>query len=548
MPEKREKNPFPQDLRPAGWLLFGRQGVLILSIVVLLIHQGGNVMTSPLRPAYIFLTAASVLNLILMSFVRRFGTKMWFAAGQLGLDTFLTTGLVYLTGGVNSNFTPLYFATILSASILLSPRTSVLFASVCTVLLSFVSLLYFFSYHYEFSLSFVSREWGILSEHELPFILSFLIAHTGAFYAVALLSGWLAAGARRIRIMTDEIIQNMAGGVIAVNRDGLVVYINKAACSLLGLESIYSEPMVPADKLLSKKNHAPVLELLRSFTEVSRDITVIRGESGGEIPLQIRTSLLKDDKGKRRGLIAILDDLSLRREIEETKRSIERMEAISEVSAGIPHEVRNPLASIRGAIQELSETVEMDDGSRRLLDVAISETDRLDRIISDFLKFARRKRLKLRRVNISRLVEEACLLLKSRREKPGVEIDIGIDSKLYCSCDRDQIQQVLLNLGLNSLEAIDGNGTLRIEAQAEDRIVPGVCVRFIDSGRGIGEEEEEHLFEPFWSTKPAGTGLGLAFARRIALDHGGSIDAANNELGGATFSLWLPVEAGRRRD
>jgi len=190
----------------------------------------------------------------------------------------------------------------------------------------------------------------------------------------------------------------------------------------------------------------------------------------------------------------------------------------------------------------------MDNGSRRLLDVAISETDRLDRIISDFLQFARRKRLKLRRVNIGKLVEETCLLLKSRKEQSNVALEMRIDSKLYCSCDRDQIQQVFLNLGLNSLEAMDEDGTLRVEAQVEDRIVPGLSVRFIDSGRGIVEEEKEHLFEPFWSTKPSGTGLGLAFATRIALDHGGSIDAVNNELGGATFSLWLPVERAGERD
>ncbi len=541
MADREENNLPPQDLRKAVWLLVGRQAILVLGIIILLTHEGGSVWSAPLfRSAYVFLIAASCVNLIIMSVVRRFGGTGWFAASQIGLDAFLISALVYLTGGVGSNFTPLYFAAIISTSILLSSGASILLASICTVLLSSVSLIYFFSFLYEFPLPFVAPEWGILSEHELTFILAFLVAHAGAFHAVALLSGWLASGEKQMRIMTDEILQNMAGGVIATNRDGVVVYINAAACSMLGLKTVQREPMIPASDLFSSKNHAPVLESLLSFSDGSRDITVSRDEPPGEIPIEIRTSLMKDDKERCRGLIAILDDLSLRHEIEETRRSVERMEAISEVSAGIPHEVRNPLASIRGAIQEVEETVEMGDESRQLLEVALSETDRLDRIVTDFLQFARRKRLKLGRVNVGKLIEEVGFLLKSRRRSSDVTLDLDVRPELYCSCDRDQIQQVLLNVGLNALEAVGEKGSLRIEAESETRIVPGMCIRFADSGGGVEEDTRDKLFEPFWSTKTGGTGLGLSLARRIALDHGGSIDVVNNDLGGATFSIWLP--------
>ncbi len=544
MVSTRDASPLPEHLRKATWLLFGRQGVLLLGIAVLLLREGGSaVFAEVYRPAYIFLIGASVLNLIFMLLIKWFARTTSFTGIQIVMDTVLASCLVYLTGGVGSNFTPLYFATILSASLLLSATASLLVASICTVLLSAVSLVYFFSYHYEFTLPWVTREWGIVGEPQLSFILAFLLAHTGGFYAVALLSGRLAAGARHIRIMTNEILQNMAGGVIALSSEGTVVYINQGGRDLLGLEGGRPEPMVAVAELLKDASCRSLLDVLMSFTEGRRDIQLPREDTQADLPLQVTTSLLCDDRGRRRGLIAILDDLSLRREMEETKRSIERMEAISEVSASIPHEVRNPLASIRGAIQEVVETEKLGEQSSRLLDLALAETDRLDKIVTDFLQFARSKRLDRKSLNVRRVLEDVADLLRSRKRSADVDVVLDAASDLQCLGDRDHLHQVFLNLGLNGLEALGDRGVLRIEAEAENRMVPGVGVHFVDSGGGVREDVGPRVFEAFWSTKEEGTGLGLSLARRIVLDHGGSIDATNNDEGGATFSVWLPAKA-----
>jgi len=225
----------------------------------------------------------------------------------------------------------------------------------------------------------------------------------------------------------------------------------------------------------------------------------------------------------------------------ERVRKADRLAAVGELSAGIAHELRNPLASISGSIEMLYHELALEGENRRLMELIMRESDRLDRIISDFLEFARLRTPRRLPANLVRCVEEVATLLRQNADKSdGILIHAVCDPRLPdVWMDDEQMRQVFMNLAVNSCEAMERGGALEINATraGEDT----VRVSFADSGPGIDPEGMERLFEPFFTTKDGGTGLGLAMANKIVTAHGGSIEYRNGERG-AVFTIVLPVE------
>jgi signal transduction histidine kinase len=252
-------------------------------------------------------------------------------------------------------------------------------------------------------------------------------------------------------------------------------------------------------------------------------------------------------RGGVRGAVLTLHDVTVREQLERARRTAERLRAFADLSATIAHELRNPLASIRGAAQELATTRPEDADERTLLSVLVREADRLDRIIRDFLDYASERALELRRVSVGDLLEEVAVLLRARvseQTNEAISIRCEADAGAVAQLDLDRMKQVLLNLGINALEAIGGQGHVVLRARREEAQDDGkgrVCIEVEDDGPGIPPDVQERIFDPYFTTKPGGTGMGLAIVERIVRAHGGEISVHSRPGRGTTFRIRLPA-------
>lgn len=273
----------------------------------------------------------------------------------------------------------------------------------------------------------------------------------------------------------------------------------------------------------------------------SRGELLLRGGKG-EIPVGINTSVLRGNQGGVRGVIAVFQDLTEVKKLEEKMRKADRLAAVGQLSANVAHEIRNPLSSIRGSVEVLKGELKLEGEERKLMDLIIKESDRLNGILQDFLSFARPGKGRFKTLDLRDLAKEVAALLRRESVKPQmgtIEAKSG-DVPLLVRGDQDQLKQVLLNLGLNGLEALERGGWVRFEAIGSGNGKVRLAVR--DNGRGISPSVREKIFQPFFSTKKGGTGLGLSIAERIVEEHGGQIEVQSQRGKGTTFFITLEGE------
>ncbi len=238
--------------------------------------------------------------------------------------------------------------------------------------------------------------------------------------------------------------------------------------------------------------------------------------------------------------------------MEEAIEQAQRMELVGQMSASIAHEIRNPLASIRGSAQELAKSGHLSQESGRLMEVVVRESDRINGVISEFLQFAGTREPTLRRCNLTDALTDTCLLLERRYPEAGHRIVMDLEEPVFAMGDAEQLKQVFLNLGLNALESMQKKGgVLRVWAMYREVrprwTNPGVteslfrraCVTFEDEGEGFDATNVEQLFVPFYTTKTRGTGLGLAVTRRIVEAHNGTIEVQSRPGSGSCFTVCL---------
>ncbi|WP_027716186.1 nitrogen regulation protein NR(II) [Desulfuromonas sp. TF] len=226
-------------------------------------------------------------------------------------------------------------------------------------------------------------------------------------------------------------------------------------------------------------------------------------------------------------------------EIEEQLRRADRLAALGELSAGMAHEIRNPLGSIRGTAEILREGIDPADRRHEFAGILIKEVDRLNRVVQDFLDFARPAPVERGRVDINEALRELLVLTRQQTVKSGVRVELLPGDLPKVPGDREQLKQACLNLLLNALQAMPAGGLLTIATTPLDGEVQ---VRFADTGQGIPPESLEKIFNPFFTTRQEGTGLGLAITHRIVQGHGGRIEVASRIGEGTTFTMVLPVE------
>jgi len=234
-------------------------------------------------------------------------------------------------------------------------------------------------------------------------------------------------------------------------------------------------------------------------------------------------------------------EAKIRYQHEQSQLQLERshkLSMIGQMAAGVAHEIKNPLASIKGAFEILTTDSPVTDEKREFQDIVFKEIKRIDGTVMEFLEFARPKEFKLNRVNLGDILESVLRQFQNQIEKAGLKLKSNIAENIYINADPEKIHQVIINFILNSIEASTRGGNLAIALIKEGGDAKMI---FEDNGAGISADEAERIFEPFYTTKPKGTGLGLAIVKSIIERHGGSISVSGGQHKGAIFTITLPV-------
>jgi len=344
----------------------------------------------------------------------------------------------------------------------------------------------------------------------------------------------------------ETVFNSIQEGIIVTDSKGRITYLNDAACGLFGLE---------AEDSLGKRLDERVrgldwASLSRSEVAVSRDMEIFypanRFINFYIVPLLIERQST-DDKidisAEPVGHAIILRDITESRRTEQQTLESERLNALTLLAAGVAHEIGNPLNSLNIHLQLIEREARKLDGAKRgqlqeSVAVARGEVNRLDSIISQFLRAIRPTRPQLRPENVNAIVEEAVRFFAPEIKDRDIVVEQELRSDLpLLELNRDQMKQAFYNVIKNSFEAIKSRGILRIRTDMDDS---HVIVRFTDSGGGISPENLSRVFEPYFTTKSSGTGLGLLIVRRIVREHGGELSIESSEGKGLTLTIRLP--------
>jgi two-component system sensor histidine kinase PilS (NtrC family) len=479
-------------------------------------------------------------------------------AMQLIVDVAVISYLLLFTGGASSPFAPLYLLGPLLGGVFLSVRGGLLLATAS-------SLAFFVLMAAESGGMLPPASYGLterLSESALKLR---AILYVPLLFVVGLIGGALGRSLRegqqalvetraelnRALFDTETILENLSSGLATIDAQGVVRHWNRAASDILGPpgEEVrgrhYAEAVGPGLEAFVVQ----LQETLERGVPAARHEIRVAPRGGREVPLGISTSLLVDGSGARRGVIALFQDLSDVRALEERMRRGETLAAIGELSAGIAHEIRNCLNPIAGSVEVLQRELKLTGENARLLDLIIRESERLDNFIRELLDYARERPLKTETVDAGALVRETADV--ARRHPSGGNAKRVVlslpQAPVWVQVDFEQMKQVLLNLLINAQEAIEGSGTVTVIVAERDAAGPrGSAARRLavvevrDTGIGIPPGEIAQVFEPFFSTKQGGTGLGLAIANRIVERHGGNLEIESQVGAGTTMRLWLP--------
>ena len=328
----------------------------------------------------------------------------------------------------------------------------------------------------------------------------------------------------------------MPVGVIALDTEGMVRTCNKSAGQIMNIEP---------DEVLGR-NHASffpekLIHILpqAGLKENGKNVEVEIGAEGNQRVLDIEKVPLGNGHGYRDGVMLLIQDLTLQKKLEQELRRNERHAALGKVAAGVAHELRNPLSSIKGLALLLRNKLKEDNSSREAAEVMISEVERLDRSIGELLDYARPESMEKQNVELIEVIEKAMLLIASDAKEGGVEISEKYqEGACLVQGDADRLTQVFLNLFLNSIQAMPKGGTLEVCVDTtEDKVI----VKVVDSGVGMEQDTLEKIFDPYYTTKNQGTGLGLSITAKIIEEHEGRIEFKSQKGRGTEAKLIFPA-------
>jgi two-component system sensor histidine kinase PilS (NtrC family) len=542
--------PRIEALRIVTYLMLVRTAlatVLMLSVVSLAWTVGSpETLSSPFgRFVFGLLATTYVASLAYAISLKRIQDPIHFADIQIGVDLILVTLLVHATGGAQSGYCFLYLVDVVAVSALpkgfgaasVSVASALLYVSI--VLLGYLKVLPPITGQTVFP-------WDLTRE-ELSFrIVVFLagLISVGSL-GVSLARQRRKAGERLamhqqlvgdLASLHQNTIRCLSSGLMTTTLDGTITTMNDAACEILG----FAEAPV-GQKLVS---HLPSLEQVLAKVDalgrVLRDeVSAVRSD-GAERRLGLSATPLSDHTGSVIGRVIHFQDLTDLRRMELAVARSERLAGIGRLAANIAHEIRNPLASISGSVEVLKRLPGVDAETQNLIDIAVREVDRVNALISNLLNYARPRSEDRQRLDLTEMVGEIATMFEQERRAAHVQLALQTVPGVWVEAASGQLNQVVWNLLRNAAEAMPAGGTITVVTLVKEGSKRQAILMVRDTGVGIAQEDLDHIFEPFFSRKVGGTGLGLATTARIVEDHHGTIDVHSQRGKGTTFTVHLP--------
>ena len=472
--------------------------------------------------------------------IRRVEPGLTFLYAQAMFDLALVTTVVHVFEGPDSQFPALYVLVIAASAVLMPFASSLMITSLASLL--YVAAI---TWWHPIQLSLVV--WLQIAVFVAVFVVTGLIASRLRLIGVE--REELRQEVRRLKLEASDILKNIRSGVVTVDGAGVILFINQAARDLLGLEETDLEGCDLAGALGDRS--PDLLEAIRSTQTVGSRTLRLEGSvqlPDRAFPIGVTTTVLELEDGQPPSVTAIFTDISDQKRLEELHLRTERLEAVAELSASLAHEIRNPLASIRSSIEQLSGSARTDDDDRFLAQLVMRESDRLNRLLNEFLDFSRVRVTNRRPVDLGQVAQAAVDVVRNHPDCPGnVEIDLDLQTARI-EGDEDLLHRVVVNLVLNAVQASEDGGRVRVAVRSAGtgdmprgvQFESAVLFRVSDDGRGVPEELKGRLFDPFVTGREGGSGLGLAIVQRAVQAHRGMV-FLDSSPEGTTVSVLLPA-------
>jgi two-component system sensor histidine kinase HydH len=343
----------------------------------------------------------------------------------------------------------------------------------------------------------------------------------------------------RVKALSDSLVENMPIGLLAIDETGVVASFNQAAEAILHR---------PAETVILRRPEEilpmPLAEMIRELKDrggpIEREL-LCSSPGGHELPLEVIGTNMREEGGGFMGHVVLFRDLTEIQRLKEEVLRAQRLASIGRLAAGVAHEIRNPLSSIKGFATYFRERYREVPEDKQTAEIMIQEVERLNRVVGQLLELARPLNVERRPTGAKSLIQHSLRLVESQSREKGIQVKATIDEGITrLMIDPDRIQQALLNLYLNGIEAMDPGGTLAVAVRKAGGGTKGVEISVSDTGKGIGEEDLVHIFDPYFTTKASGTGLGLAIVHKVVESHGGEVRAESEKGKGTKVVLTLP--------
>jgi two-component system sensor histidine kinase PilS (NtrC family) len=533
------------------WLIFGRLMVVFFLLAAGWIWKSGTLALSaeniPQGLFYVFIISVclTIIYFLALKFFPFLDRQIHL---QIVGDIALVTLLVWQTGDVNSPYITLYTVLICVASFFLGAGGTLLLASTCALAFTILA--------YGTWLGFITPAIEKDAPQQLAKIIQIIGFHDVAFLVVGLLAARLASrhsassklqeatrSLADLRLLHERIIESVRSGLVTTDLEGNIYIFNAAAEEITGYKSadmrgntIFSllgnieQPIKVSLEASDRGEPPPRFEI---------DFTTPEGLG---VRLGYGISPLFSEEGEIKGLIITFQDLTEMRSMEESARRKDRLAAVGRVAAGLAHEIRNPLGAMRGALQVLQTQIPDDLTNNGLIEIIKTESDRLNKIISNFLTYARPHASSFTEVDIGEAIRDSFTLLRHSpeiAEEHFLKTDLP-DEQIIMTADSTQLKQVFWNLARNAIQAMPTGGELKVSLRRRDN--GRVQIIFSDTGDGMTPDQVNRLFEPFSESSTGGTGLGLSIVYQIVRDHNGTINVRSLENKGTTITIELPGE------
>jgi two-component system sensor histidine kinase PilS (NtrC family) len=511
------------------WLMTIRLAVITVSLII-----GTGVYQITFGTFYYYVYFYYIASLLYIIYLQRTRHFAFLAHFQIAIDLTVVTSIVALTDPLQGVYGNLYLVIIVLSNIVLPRYGGLVTAGLSSALFVGVVALNYYRLPGYYDAQF-DRQYGFYITY------MYVTVFCGVGYLSNYLSSLVREKSEEVQLLRDQsnyVFRHINTGMLTVSDGGMIDFANTAAERILSLPAELMQgrdwrDVLGVESLDSIHDH----RALESGEEVEM---VCHNRAGEKVPLAVTYSDIEYPQNSTPFHIVLFRDMRQIKENEAREREAERLNAIVELSATIAHEIRNPLASLSGSAQLLLEELQQQE-PRRLAEIIVREGERLNTIVEDFLSYTRLRSLEVSQTDINELVADVVVLLYHSRElPPNVKLIYRErEDTLMLPVDAKQLKQALLNLGINALDAMPDGGELELSVHTETRRGM-VELRVRDTGIGITPDAISQIFDPFYSTKEAGSGIGLYVTQKVVESHRGSIDVSSTPDQGTTFRIFIP--------